>query len=64
VLYVGHIDKIMKPFSMLQSLVNIIIITGSDKIVSLIPYLLPLCDALPYAKMFIQVLEQGIAHYV
>jgi Ca2+-binding EF-hand superfamily protein len=28
--------------------------TGSDKIVSLIPYLLPLCDALPYAKMFIQ----------
>ena len=27
--------------------------TSSDKIISLIPYLLPLCDALPYARAFI-----------
>ena len=27
--------------------------TSSDKILSLIPYLLPLCDALPYARAFI-----------
>ena len=27
--------------------------TQSDKIISLIPYLLPLCDALPYARAFI-----------
>ena len=28
--------------------------TGSDKVLSLLPYLLPLCDALPYARAFIQ----------
>eukprot|EP00596_Hydrurales_sp_CCMP1899_P008945 CAMPEP_0119033248 /NCGR_PEP_ID=MMETSP1177-20130426/279_1 /TAXON_ID=2985 /ORGANISM="Ochromonas sp, Strain CCMP1899" /LENGTH=370 /DNA_ID=CAMNT_0006989843 /DNA_START=151 /DNA_END=1263 /DNA_ORIENTATION=- len=32
--------------------------TQNDKIVSLIPYLLPLCDALPYARVFIQ--ENGL----
>ena len=39
--------------SAIQEQVNSLPPTGSDKIVSLLPYLLPLADVLPYSKEFI-----------